>query len=88
MKMNPEITLTEIKYPSYPVRHSLEGAGHPPHRLHEDAVLALLKLRPGYLCEILTKIMVTLQTAYKVAICPRGNLPYKQIYFISELKLQ
>ena len=30
----------------------------------------------------------TLETAYKeVAICHRGNLLYKQIYFINDLKL-
>ena len=27
------------------------------------------------------------ETAYKVAICPRGNLLYKQIYLITDLKL-
>ena len=44
--------------PSYPVRHSLEGAGHPPHRLHEDAVLALLKLRTGLLNAIMPTTMI------------------------------
>ena len=29
----------------------------------------------------------TVETAYKVAICPRGNLPYMQIYLIADLKL-
>ena len=29
----------------------------------------------------------TVETAYKVAICPRGNLPYMQIYLITDLKL-
>ena len=29
----------------------------------------------------------TLETVYKVAICPRGNLPYKQIYLINDQKL-
>ena len=29
----------------------------------------------------------TLETVYKVAICPRGNLPYKQIYFRNDQKL-
>ena len=29
----------------------------------------------------------TLETAYKVAICPKGNLPYQQIYFINDPKV-
>ena len=29
----------------------------------------------------------TVETAYKVAICPRGNLLYMQIYLITDLKL-
>ena len=29
----------------------------------------------------------TLETAYKVAICPRGDLPYKQIYLINDHKV-
>ena len=29
----------------------------------------------------------TLETVYKVAVCPRGNLPYKQIYLTKDLKL-
>ena len=32
-------------------------------------------------------LIITLETAYKVAICPRGNLPYKQIYLTKDLKL-
>ena len=28
---------------------------------------------------------ITLETVYKVAICPRGNLPYKQIYFTNDI---
>ena len=31
-------------------------------------------------------LMYTLETAYKVAFCPRGNLPYKQICFITNQK--
>ena len=27
-----------------------------------------------------------LETVYKVAICLKGNIPYKQIYFINGLK--
>ena len=29
----------------------------------------------------------TVEIAYKVAICPRGNLLYRQIYLITDLKL-
>ena len=29
----------------------------------------------------------TVETAYKVYICPRGNLPYMQIYLITDQKL-
>ena len=29
----------------------------------------------------------TVETAYKVYICPRGNLLYMRIYFITDLKL-
>ena len=29
----------------------------------------------------------TLETVYKVAICPRENLPYKQVYFINDPKV-
>ena len=38
---------------------------------------------------LLQKILYyyTLETAYKVAICPVGNLLYKQIYFINDLNL-
>ena len=31
--------------------------------------------------------IATLETVYKVAICPRGNLPYKQIYLTRDLML-
>ena len=30
--------------------------------------------------------IITLETAYKVAICPRGNLLRMQIYLITDLK--
>ena len=29
----------------------------------------------------------TVETAYKVYVCPRGNLPYMRIYLITDLKL-
>ena len=29
------------------------------------------------------KIVDTVETAYKIAICPRGNLPYMRIYLIT-----
>ena len=29
----------------------------------------------------------TVETAYKVAICPRGNLLYMRIYLITDLKV-
>ena len=31
--------------------------------------------------------LFTLETVYKVAICLKGNIPYKQIYFTNGLKL-
>ena len=38
--------------------------------------------------EVIWKVdETTLETVYKVAICPRVNLLYKQIYFINDLKL-
>ena len=33
------------------------------------------------------KHYTTLETVYKVAICSRGNLPYKQIYLTRDLML-
>ena len=32
-------------------------------------------------------IPYTVETAYKVAICPRGNVLYMRIYLIANLKL-
>ena len=31
--------------------------------------------------------LYTVETAYKVAICPRGNLLYMRIYLITNLKV-
>ena len=43
------------------------------------------RLRDGDSPKILHQVALlglnTLETVYKVAICPRGNLLYKQIYF-------
>ena len=32
---------------------------------------------------LVLKLKTTVETAYKVAICPRGNLLYKRIYLIT-----
>ena len=33
------------------------------------------------------EIIATVETAYKVYVCPRGNLPYMLIYLITDKKL-
>ena len=63
-------------------KHLLQE-GSPFDRLPDELVLKILKMAAWRR----SPETATLETVYKVAICQRGYLPYKQIYLISDQKL-
>ena len=78
----------------------LEGGGRalvPRAPLDEEAVRdvgGVVDAQPDGDDEVVARHLInynqfvnTLQTAYNAVICPRGNLPYKQIYLTKGLKL-
>ena len=75
------------------------GEGDASPLLHEEVqyVPDVVAVRPGAREQVrelephagaaVGRFYITVETAYKVAICPRGNLLYTRIYLITDLKL-